>query len=224
SADGSTSVNSIDFSSLISATDNDGDTVSGLSADSFVITVQDDIPIVNSGATPISAQVEEDDLPTGNNEDASSNADIASGSSGALSSLFTTGADTPLTISMSSDTSGLPTLYSQGEALVYDVTNNVLTATAHGDTIFTLSINSDGAWSFDLDGQLDHVDDGNNDENTALITSADGSTSVNSIDFSSLISATDNDGDTVSGLSADSFVITVQDDIPIVNSGATPIS
>ena len=47
-----------------------------------------------------------------------------------------------------------------------------LTATAGGRTVFTLVVNADGSWTFDLDDQLDHVDDGANDENFALLTSA----------------------------------------------------
>src|SRR4029434_4166251 len=55
----------------------------------------------------------------------------------------------------------------------------VLTATADADgpdqrVVFTLTINSDGSWSFDLKDQLDHVDNGLNDEHFALRTHAGG--------------------------------------------------
>ena len=79
------------------------------------------------------------------------------------------GADEPLTYTLSTDTSGLPTLFSQGDAVSYAVVVNTarrrslttpLTATAGGRTVFTLVVNADGSWTFDLDDQLDHVDDG----------------------------------------------------------------
>ena len=61
----------------------------------------------------------------------------------------------------------LPTLFSQGVAVSYalsdtnaDTLNDTLTATAGGRTVFTLKVNADGSWTFDLDDQLDHVDDG----------------------------------------------------------------
>ena len=91
--------------------------------------------------------------------------------SGSLSGLFSVGADEPLTISLSTTTSGLPTLLSQGEEVTYSVTDgassDTLTATAGGRTVFTLVVNADGSWTFDLDDQLDHVDDGTNTENFA---------------------------------------------------------
>ena len=100
--------------------------------------------------------------------------DEASGVAGSLSGLFSVGADEPLTISLSATTSGLPTLFSQGEEVTYSVTDgassDTLTATAGGRTVFTLVVNADGSWTFDLDDQLDHVDDGPNTENFALRT------------------------------------------------------
>ena len=55
-------------------------------------------------------------------------------------------------------------------------------------------------------------------ENVELITAADGSTTVASIDFSSLILATDEDGDTIS-LDEGDFTVAVQDDIPVIGPG-----
>ena len=80
------------------------------------------------------------------------------------------------------------------------------------------AVSGDGSWAFDLRDQLDHVDDGADDENTALITSLGDTTGIPSIDFSSILVATDFDGDSVTGAAAGSFAITVQDDIPIQNS------
>ena len=139
-----------------------------------------------------------------------------------------------MSISLSLAASSLPTLFSKGQAVVYDVNTAGDTLTAFVDSgpagldsgdrvVFTLTVNGAGSWSFDLDDQLDHVDDGTDTENTALRTAADGSTSVASIDFSSVIVATDADGDSVTVLDAGDFAITVVDDIPIAGTATTMI-
>src|SRR5204862_267809 len=98
------------------------------------------------------------------------------------------------------NTNGLPTLFSKGQAVVYDVTGGVLTGFVDagpagldgGDrVVFTLTVNPNGSWAFDLKDQLDHVDDVGNAENFDLRTNAAGTTSVSSIDFSTVITATD---------------------------------
>ena len=116
-------------------------------------------------------------------------------------------------------TSTLPTLFSQGVAVTYSLngTTDTLTATAGGRTVFTLVVNADGSWTFDLDDQLDHVDNGMNDENLLLRTSLNDLVGVPSIDFSSIVVATDRDGDEIT-LNAGSFTIAVQDDIPVQNA------
>src|SRR5262249_45221224 len=82
----------------------------------------------------------------------------------------------------------------------------LLTALDHsGDTIFTLSLTSAGAWTFTLVNPLDHATD--NGENNL------------SVNLSGLVQATDFDGDAVT-LSGD-FSVTVVDDIPVLVSGAT---
>lgn len=150
--------------------------------------------------------------------------DEASGMSGSLAGLIAFGADGPGAFGLLTDTSSLPTLYSKGEEVVYSVAGNTLTATAGSGedarVVFTLTVNEDGSWNFDLTDQLDHVPgDG---QNNALVTGEDGEggfTSVPSIDFSSLIQATDGDGDVLAGAPAGSFMITVQDDVPILDVG-----
>src|SRR6185436_6641377 len=79
--------------------------------------------------------------------------------------------------------------------------------------------NANGSWAFDLRDQLDHVDDGTNSENLQLQTVGGGS--VSSIDFSSILTATDVDGDTVAGAAQGAFTIAVQDDIPVQNANNT---
>src|SRR5439155_22966686 len=135
--------------------------------------------------------------------------DLASGAAGSLNALFTAGADQPLTFSLNPDTSGLPHLFSHGEQVTYSVNGNVLTASTSFGVVFTLTINPNGSWSFDLDDQLDHVA-GSGDTGTQLRTSADGSTSVAGIDFGSIVVATDADGDKATGAVAGGFSITVQ--------------
>ena len=230
-------VPSIDFSSIVVATDRDGDEIT-LNAGSFTIAVQDDIPVQN--AVPVAATVQEDglnaavdeppagasgnDLSTGNKEGGETDAaDETSGLAGSLSGLVTVGADEPPTTSLSLASSTLPTLFSQGVAVTYSLngTTDTLTATAGGRTVFTLVVNANGSWTFDLDDQLDHVDNGLNDENLLLRTSLNDLVGVPSIDFSSIVVATDRDGDEIT-LNAGSFTIAVQDDIPVQN--AVPVA
>ena len=209
-------------------TDLNGDFVDG----TLDINIDDDTPVQLEGEQPsVSALVLEDgldenvgdagDQSNGNRESGETTADDEASSTGfgSLAGLVSVGADQPAIFSMSTDTSDLPVLFSKGAQLAYsvDAATNTLTATAHGDTIFTLTINSDGSWTFDLDDQLDHVDDDTNTENFALRSDSPGG--VGAIDFSSLVVVTDNDGDPLNGLSTGSFTIAVQDDIPIIPSG-----
>ena len=150
--------------------------------------------------------------------------DEASGMSGSLAGLVAFGADGPGEFGLLTDTSSLPTLYSKGEMVGYTVAGDTLTATAGAgeDTrvVFTLTVNENGSWHFDLTDQLDHVPGGG--QNNALVTGEDGEggfSSVPSIDFSSLIRVTDGDDDVLAGASAGSFTITVQDDVPLLDVG-----
>src|SRR4029079_11446312 len=229
---GAGSVGTIDLSGMIVVTDADGDSVRNLlTAGDFSITVQDDIPVRTNvlGAT-VTATVEEDDMTgvagcdfqIGTNEDASVNKNEASGTTVSLTNLFLSGADEPAKVSLSLDAVDigvLPKLLSNGVAVTYAVTDtnadtlaDTLTASAGGREVFTLKVNADGSWAFDLKDQLDHV--AGNGENTALRTVGGGS--VDTIDFSEMIVVTDADGDSVRNLlTAGDFSITVQDDIPV---------
>ena len=81
------------------------------------------------------------DLSEGNKEMGDTNQDDeASGLAGSLTGLFSIGADehpndpnNTLSVSLSSDTSGLPTLFSQGAMLSYDVN-------MAGDTLTDMSM------------------------------------------------------------------------------------
>ena len=102
-----------------------------------------------------------------------------------------------------------------GKQVSYSVVGNVLTASAGGETVFTLTVAADGSFSFELFRQLDHVDDGTNSANTALRLEDGGS--VNSIDFSSIVLA----GGTP--LSSGFFSVTVVDATPSVSANATAL-
>jgi len=174
----------------------------------------------------VSARVEEDgmaglagtpgpDLSTGNMDAGDGTGqDEAAGAPGSLNALFRVGADEDLTLGLvSAVPEGLPRLLSQGEVVSYVVTATTVTALAGAGEaqreIFSLTVNADGSWTFDLKDQLDHAP--GNGENTLLLT-ADGGT-VAGIDFSPFVTGTDRDGDTVTA-AAGAFVIHVQDDVP----------
>ena len=125
-----------------------------------------------------------------------------------MTGIFQSGADTPLSYALSSDTSGLPALSSGGVALVYSVAGGTLTAKAGvaGADVFTFSLTAAGAYTFTLLKPLDHA--AGNDENDITLN------------LGSLLQATDKDGDTVT-TAADKLVITVDDDTPVI--GTAPV-
>ena len=221
--------------SQIQATDFDGDIAPG---GAVQITVNDDTPIAAVEPQVVSATVVEDallttppgdagDLSDGNLDAGQDNSDDeASGLAGSLTTLFEEGADEPLTYTLSTVTSGLPTLFSKGDAVSYAVVVNdngtpadpsddisTLTATAGGRTVFTLVVNADGSWTFDLDDQLDHVDERRRRLQSEHVVGRQHR--CPSIDFSSILVATDFDGDSVTGAASGSFTIAVQNDVPV---------
>ena len=212
--DGTNTENNATASLTFTAHDSDNDTGNG----TLTITLDDDIPTAKPPIPPeeggdptplVTGQVDEDSLtPNGNNDNANGDdpgGTTASGAAGSLAALFNAGADAPLTFSLSDVTSGLPTLHSDGALVTYDVSGNVLTASANGSTVFTLTVNADGSWTFELDGQLDHPVTGTEDN---LL-----------LDLSSVVVATDADGNSV-GAHAGVFVIDVDDDMPTQNEGS----
>ncbi|WP_421302649.1 DUF5801 repeats-in-toxin domain-containing protein, partial [Aeromonas veronii] len=102
-------------------------------------------------------------------------------------------------------------LTSGGVALSYSVVGNVLTASAGSVPVFTLTVGVDGSYSFTLSGPLDHpVADGDDSEQLAGV----------GIDFSGVLTATDGDGDPLTGsFPAGSFAIRVEDDVPVLAGG-----
>ncbi|WP_343565386.1 T1SS-143 repeat domain-containing protein, partial [Kiloniella sp. b19] len=192
----------IDFASLVQLTDEDGDSV--IANGDLIISIEDDIPVANEG--DVTDAVQEDALSGANRE----NAGQTTTATGSIISLFSVGADEAPTYSLTTDTTELPSLSSQGEEVSYSVSGNTLTATA-GDnpvrTVFTLELNSaTGEYTFTLLDQLDHADDAANNDAQTL-----------SIDFGSLLRVTDADGDFVDAVG--SLTISVEDDIPVANEG-----
>ncbi|MBF0586824.1 retention module-containing protein, partial [Prosthecochloris sp. N2] len=188
--------------------DESGDEVSS----GFNVTVIDDIPVA-SGSTTV-GYVEEEALDGGNDGDSDvggingdSDGDNAVWS-GSLSSLFSAGADQPGSYGLNAVPTGLPSLTSDGETVVYDVTGNTLTAYVDSGSstgsldgtdrvVFTFEITdtTTGAYEFTLEDQIDHHEVG----------SADDIETLQSIDLSGAVYGYDEDGDE-QGLDASSVV------------------
>ncbi|MFV3304595.1 beta strand repeat-containing protein [Pseudomonas sp. NY15181] len=196
----------LNLGTLLQASDKDGDTVTA-AAEKLVITVDDDSP--NATGTAVTGTVDEDGLANGIPGGVGDVAGEATVANGSVTGIFHSGADVPLTYSVSSDTSGLQALSSGGTALVYSVVGNTLTATAGagGATVFTFSLTSAAAYTFTLLKPLDHPA-GNNENDI-------------NINLGTLLQATDKDGDTVTA-SAEKLVITVDDDTPTATG--TPVT
>ncbi|WP_036998549.1 DUF5801 repeats-in-toxin domain-containing protein [Pseudomonas chlororaphis] len=191
----------INLGTMLQATDKDGDTVTA-AAEKLLITIDDDTPTANGAAE--AGTVDEDGLANGIAGGIGDVAGEATVASGSVTGIFQSGADVPLSYSLSSNTSGLPALSSGGVALAYSVLGNTLTAKAGATDVFTLSLTVAGAYTFTLLQHLDHA--AGNDENDLTIN------------LGSLLQATDKDGDTVTA-AADKLVITVDDDTPTLAFG-----
>ncbi|MGN5085355.1 retention module-containing protein, partial [Aeromonas sp. 31P] len=201
----------IDFSGVLTATDGDGDQLTdSFPAGSFAIRVEDDVPVLAGGEEAqvrVAGQVHEDALGSGNSEGTGQSVS-ASGAAGTLNSLVNFGADGVGSFGLGSDVSSLVGLglTSGGVALSYSVVGNVLTASAGGVPVFTLTVGADGSYSFTLSGPLDHpTADGDDGEQLTGV----------GIDFSGVLTATDGDGDQLTdSFPAGSFAIKVEDDVP----------
>ncbi|UFS81470.1 DUF5801 domain-containing protein [Rhizobium sp. T136] len=184
------------------ATDGDGDTANG----SITINVDDDtISWTASG----SGSVNEDDLWFGNDLSRESttatgslniswgadNYDVAGRNDGAGRSLVFAATGT---VSAVDGLNQAVALTSNGEALSYTLSDNgtKLVATAHGETIFTVTVNDDGSGSyrFDLQGNLDQKLSG---EDALKLT------------FQAVATDSDGDAKTVN------FAVSVTDDVPV---------
>lgn len=173
---------SIELNFDINITDGDGDTATG----TVTVNVLDDGPAV----VPTVSTVDETDLVSGVNISGNVNVDFGEDGAGSVA-----GSDT--FTSSGSQLGG--SLTSNGDPVVvtFNSTTGTYTGTAGGIDIFTMTINSDGSYNFELLGTLDHADP--NDPNDII-----------NLDFGVVV--TDNDGDTDT-----SFVrVRVEDDVPVI--------
>ncbi|WP_253651073.1 MULTISPECIES: retention module-containing protein [unclassified Vibrio] len=171
----------------IIATDFDGDTTNA----TIPVTIVDDKPVI----TDVDAiTVDEDDL-----------ASIGSDQSNPISidGSFTTTQGSDRVVSYQLDASSTPVdgLTSQGVAVTLTETANgdgsfSYEATAGGNPVFTLTVDTDGSYNFTLEGPIDHAVD--SDELT--------------LNFP--IIATDFDGDTVT----ETIPVTIVDDVPTITA------
>ncbi|MGB3877111.1 MAG: DUF5801 repeats-in-toxin domain-containing protein [Shinella zoogloeoides] len=215
----------------VTITDGDGDTASDSADISGKVHFNDDAPTLVAGGVA-NITIDEGDIftalshgtsPNDGNQDGS---DTEAGTGGALASgsiaaAVDFGADSAAAgggfsfVANAGDKLAAMGLTSNHADLTYQVANGVLTATADGRTVFTLKLSGDGSFEFRLFDQLDHVaGDGHNGKNTELAVKNGGS--ISSIDFGSVIQATDGDNDSVT-LSG-KLNITVTDDVPQVDA------
>ncbi|MBT0075364.1 retention module-containing protein [Vibrio alginolyticus] len=173
----------LDFT--IVATDFDGDTSSLV----LPVTITDDVPIIND---VVALTVDEDDLSSVGSDQ--SQPTLVEGQ-------FTTtqGSDGVVQYQLDVNADPLNGLQSQGQTVSITETQNAdgsytYSATANGSAVFTLILNTDGSYSFELQGPIDHA--ANSDSLT--------------LDFS--VIATDFDGDT----SQIVLPVTIVDDKPTI--------
>ncbi|EHH3728754.1 retention module-containing protein [Vibrio parahaemolyticus] len=168
----------------ITAMDFDGDTSTMV----LPVTIQDDVPTIEN-VVPLT--VDENDLITNGGQ---SNALLVEGQ-------FTTtqGSDDVVQYQLETGSDPLNGLTSNGQVITLAEVSNAdgsftYMATANGNPVFTLQVNSDGSYSFELQGAVDHA------PNSDTLT----------LDFS--IIATDFDGDT----SKITLPVTIVDSLPVV--------
>ncbi|HHF3003172.1 TPA: retention module-containing protein [Vibrio diabolicus] len=173
----------LDFT--IVATDFDGDTSSLV----LPVTITDDVPTIND---VVALAVDEDDLSSVGSDQ--SQPTLVEGQ-------FTTtqGSDGVVQYQLDVNADPLNGLQSQGQTVSIAETQNAdgsytYSATANGSAVFTLILNTDGSYSFELEGPIDHAAD------------SDSLT----LDFS--VIATDFDGDT----SQIVLPVTIVDDKPTI--------
>ncbi len=214
----------------VTLTDGDGDPASDIVDISCVIQFEDDGPALVGGAT-LSIAVDEDGLTTGNadagriGETAGTGSAVASGAAGALNALVNFGADGPGSAAFSLAVQSWPVntgLESRGSDvfIVSDGTTLRGYVNLGGNSgyqagtdreVFTLTVGSNGSYTFTLKDQIDHPSlngtTGDNAEN--LLSTA--------LDLSKYIVATDGDGNSVK-LATGAFTVQIRDDIPVANA------
>jgi len=185
------------------ATDTDGDVATGI----VNVEVSDDVPVVNTAMVNIA--LEEEGLTGGIDEN--ENPDLPGSYSGNLSTdaNVSWGADgfgsiTSVTVGTGTEavTAGTPLV------IYFDAKGAVQTSAASAAA--SLTVNSTGAYTFEVLTAMDHV--AGSAENTALLTGLP----------TLALNAEDGDGDVISG--GISLNVSVQDDVPVVNTAMVNIA
>ena len=164
----------------VSVEDADADAASTALTGLIAISVENDIPTLTLGEDALTGTVQEDALGNENNDPAADDTDGSIGNEDApgvdtdtatiqLSSLVSssTGADEPAPVVYSlADLADEETDYtSNGLAVTYSTSGNVLTASTTAGTVFTFTVDANtGEAVFNLEDQLDHSGAGDDDE------------------------------------------------------------
>jgi len=105
-------------------------------------------------------------------------------------------------------------LTSGGFAVTYTIGANLITATANGQTVFTMALDaSTGEWAFTLLKPLDHP--------TLNGVAGDDTENNLTLSFGGLVQATDKDGDTVTGTGTVNVVVNDDTPIAVANGSST---
>ena len=179
-ADGANANDAIILNFGYTITDFDGDSASG----NIEVTVLDDAPAVVNNANTV-------DESTDINNTLNGTLNVDYGSDGAGSVAATGGFN-----ASGSMTGGALTSNGQPVTVAFDANTGTYTGTAGGATVFTLTLNANGTYSFSLLGTLDH---------------ADGTNPNDIITLSFEYEATDFDGDSTTN----TLNIRVADDAPL---------
>ncbi|MFB2566926.1 beta strand repeat-containing protein [Rhizobium sp. IMFF44] len=234
----STTEDSLTLNFGFTVTDGDGDAAKG----SLAIAITDDVPVASGTTVAARADegdihnlLSHGNSPLDGTHDGSSSQPallglgFAATVSGSLASTVSFGADGAAVgggFSFTANaTSTLTALHltSGGEALSYAVVNNVIIGYVDNDhhsgynplldrPVLSLSLSSNGNFTFQQYDQLDNVAGPDNDLRS-------GNGSISAIDFGSVIQATDGDGDSVT--LAGALKVTIVDDTPRVDLALT---
>ena len=221
--DGANVISGLPFG--VTVTDADGDATDA----TIKVDVIDDVPVALTDAIVVgqadSVSVDEDDLADGTDgsDTTSVSGNLGFGSGDVIAIDY--GADgaadgAPSGVSygdLDFTINGPAGLTSQGKEIGYSQTGNVLTATSEdGRDVFTVTLNGDGSYTFNLMDSLDHADGAG--ENAMDL----GFTITGTPNADVLAAAVDGDGDAVSGLSdasvTQSFSVSVVDDVPVATA------
>ncbi|WP_227421636.1 T1SS-143 repeat domain-containing protein [Pacificispira spongiicola] len=218
-----------DMPFTVTLTDSDGTQESG----TFTLSVEDDVPVADTDNISVgqaeSVSVDEDDLADGTDgsDSTSVSGDLGFGSGDVIDIDY--GADgagdgAPTGVGygdMDFTITGPEGLTSNGDAITYSQQGNVLTATAaDGREVFTVTLNDNGSYTFDLKDSLDHADaDGENAMDLGFTITGTPGADI-------LAAAVDGDGDAVSGLAdaevTQTFSVSVVDDVPVATANSLP--